>query len=233
MSVRELLPKIEDALSRGEDVDDVVTMIQLLADARARAKHTFVEEELSWAAKIICIILDPVKPPAYQRIATQARLEFAGIATHERLRHLFVERLERVAMIGDLRAVVAHGRFLSAISGRRSSTMARTPAVVDRVASVYDIDADKLLRLYESMRTVLRRRLELRLPDAERLLQAVFTRCAEEGQHILNPHGWLLDTTFELGEQLRSQPIVTAQPRLEDLLRDREDDDRALGLDAE
>jgi hypothetical protein len=231
MSARELLPQVEDALSRGEDADDVIAMIQLLANARARARNTFPEEELNWAAKIICIIFDPLKPPSYQRRATQARLEFAGIATDARLRQLFAARLERVALIADLNAVIVHGRFLSPSS--RPSRIVRIPAVVDRVASAYGIDAEKLLRLYESMKTVLRRRLELRPPDAERLLRAVFARCAEERQHIVNPHGWLLDTTFALGEQARFQPIAKAEPRLEDLLRDQDEDEQALGLDAE
>jgi hypothetical protein len=235
MTARELFAQVEGALARGEDADDVVAMIQLLADSRARARRTSPEEELNWAAKIICIIFDPLKPPSYQRTATEARLAFTGIAGDERLRRLFAGRIERVAMVGDLHAVIAHGRFLlpTGTETTRSSTIARTRLVVDGVASAYEIDAEKLVRLYESMRTVLRRRLQLRPPDIERVLQTVFARCAEEREHILNPHGWLLDTTFALGEQVRSQPIIAPESSLEDLFRDDEDDNRRLELDAE
>jgi hypothetical protein len=226
------MPRITEALTLGENAEDVATMIELLAEARADKRGTPVEEEVNNAAKIICIILDPVKPPTYRKQSVAARREFVGIANDLYVQRAFRAALEPVALRADVRTVVSFGRFVR--TSERQSRPDRARELIDNVASAYDIDAEKLHRLFQAMNRVLQRRLELRPADAQRLLRAVFARCVEERERIVNPHGWLLDTTFALGEDARTRQITAAAPTLVDLLRaENDDEEQSLGLEFE
>jgi hypothetical protein len=231
MDARDLMPDIVESLALGERADDIEVMIDLLAEARATALSTRHDDEVGIAAKIICIIFDPLKPPTYVREAKRARLRFAGIATDSRLRRAYVAGLEPAAMVGDLRTVIAMGRFVLVPPAPLS--VSKIPSIVGRVASAYDIDVEKLARLFVALYRVLQRRLELWPDDAERLLRAVFLRCLDERERIINPHGWLLETTFAVAERGRRIPSPIASPSLEDLLREEDDDERSLGLEFE
>jgi len=79
--------KIEEKKLYQESTDDILTMIEILANARKGSPGT--EDPVRFAASIICIILDFTKSPAYTKEAVDFRLTFTGISHSRELQQMF------------------------------------------------------------------------------------------------------------------------------------------------
>ena len=75
-----------------EDVSDVAMMIDLLAQARA-AGETPKDGDHFFAAVLLCILLQPFKPPAYQQRTGSMRKAFRNIAGNPSLQEAFQRSL--------------------------------------------------------------------------------------------------------------------------------------------
>jgi len=69
---------IEEKKLYQESTEDILTMIEILANARKASPGT--EDPVRFAASIICIILDFTKSPTYRKEAVDFRLTFTGIS---------------------------------------------------------------------------------------------------------------------------------------------------------
>jgi hypothetical protein len=73
------LERIRARLSPGEDELDVVEMIDLLSQRRAKfGRHSPAESD-AFAATILCILARPVKSEGYEREMREIRRAFSGI----------------------------------------------------------------------------------------------------------------------------------------------------------
>lgn len=90
MSRRRFWNEIITNLQPGENPQDVAAMIDILAAERRNAVGPREgEDEVSFAAAIICIILKPFKPPDYVQKMAQMRTSFRGISASGRLQSSF------------------------------------------------------------------------------------------------------------------------------------------------
>jgi hypothetical protein len=90
MSRNRFWSEILASLQQGESPDDVAEMIDILAVERRRAAGpTEGEDEVSFAAGIVCVLLKWIKPQEYQRKMSRMRYRFDGIARDPRLQTLF------------------------------------------------------------------------------------------------------------------------------------------------
>ena len=105
-----------------EDPADVETMIAILAEERAKvvgfspvkAAHTF-------AAAILCLILDPVKSEAYVRGVEEFRRSFRGIAMSTSIQQVFR---------GALRPELLHAEDAAAAIRMGHHQLLRVPALL-------------------------------------------------------------------------------------------------------
>jgi|SRR5579864_50458 len=83
--------EITRTLQEGERLEDVATMIDTLAASRSghhpRANNYF------FAATILCVILRPIKLPAYRAGIQQLRLAFQGLAGDPELQEGFANTI--------------------------------------------------------------------------------------------------------------------------------------------
>jgi hypothetical protein len=92
------LSDIRNSIGPGEHEEDVVAMIDILADARAFNRRP-EENDFRFAATIWCVIQRPLKPPQFQSAIIQIRRSYIGIATNvdlqTRLTRSFTQTLLR------------------------------------------------------------------------------------------------------------------------------------------
>lgn len=83
------LSKIRDKFKK-EYSEDIVTMIDILANERAEITHAPVsDDDFDFAAGIICVLLDPIKPDEYKGKIQAIRLSLRGISESRRLQVTF------------------------------------------------------------------------------------------------------------------------------------------------
>ena len=81
---------IRSNLLHAEREEDLSTLVELLADARAEARgRPRQAKDEQFAGTILCPIFDPVKVEAYQESINELRRKFAGIATNGELKRIF------------------------------------------------------------------------------------------------------------------------------------------------
>jgi hypothetical protein len=102
MSGHDYLSYIKKALSQGERPEDIVTMIDIVADTRAEARDTSPERESGPAAKILCILFDPLKPPTYREDIVRVRRQFVGIADDNEMQDRFRSSQTAVVRFSEL-----------------------------------------------------------------------------------------------------------------------------------
>ena len=79
-----------------EDADDLVFMIETLAQRRANELGIELTDEVyDFAAKVICVILDPLKDDTYRQDIAVARSRFKGVATSPSMAELFSAALTK------------------------------------------------------------------------------------------------------------------------------------------
>ena len=85
-----------------ENPDDVIFMIEAIARRRADRLNTELTDEVyDFAAKVICVILDPVKSDAYQQAMSQVRETFKGIATSSSTAEAFAQAMTDELLIAS------------------------------------------------------------------------------------------------------------------------------------
>jgi len=93
MNGTKFLDEIKRGISFDENVNDVVTMINILADERAKTNNRNIkDEDYGFAASILCIIFQP-KPPKYQEDITILRKQFKGISVNANIQRRFKESM--------------------------------------------------------------------------------------------------------------------------------------------
>jgi hypothetical protein len=98
MAGSDYLPDIRRSIGPNESDDDIVSMIDILADERATFSQRPAEEnDFQFSAVIWCVLMQPIKPPAFRSAIIQIRLSFRGVATsyplQNRLRKSFTKTL--------------------------------------------------------------------------------------------------------------------------------------------
>jgi len=101
---------IRRSIGPGENAEDVVAMIDILAQARTFEQRRVDQNDFQFAAVIWCVIWQPMKPPTYRSAIVQVRRFYAGVATNfqsqARLRQSFTPRLLEAP---DERTAIAQG----------------------------------------------------------------------------------------------------------------------------
>ena len=96
MTPEDYIPLIREKYPN-EDPNDVLTMIEVLATARAEARETdLAREDLEFAGKILCVIFDPIKfkITGYANQTKSLRRAYRGIAYSVDLQNTFRESLK-------------------------------------------------------------------------------------------------------------------------------------------
>lgn len=89
MNGAKFLDDIKRKIRPEESPRDVVAMINILAEERAKANNRSVsDEDYSFGAKIICILF-PFKPAEYRKEVVALRMQFRGISSDPSLQHGF------------------------------------------------------------------------------------------------------------------------------------------------
>lgn len=97
MDGEKFLEEIKEVISLDENYNDVVTMINVLADERAKSNNRDIrDEDYNFAAGILCVIY-PMKPPKYKEDIIALRKRFKGISILTYRQKQFKE-----SMTGDL-----------------------------------------------------------------------------------------------------------------------------------
>src|SRR5687768_11629399 len=77
---------IKKNMLANEDFRDIVTLIDVVALDRARARRESPSRtHFEFAGKVWCVLFDPFKPPHFRNQATARRLGFAGVASSPHL----------------------------------------------------------------------------------------------------------------------------------------------------
>jgi hypothetical protein len=93
MNGERFLEEIEKKIGPDENYADIVTMINILANERAKANNRDIkDEDYDYAAGIICIVF-PMKPPEYKEDIEALRKNFKGISTDLNLQKEFIESM--------------------------------------------------------------------------------------------------------------------------------------------
>lgn len=94
MSGIRYLREINRRIDPGEEPRDVVVMIDIMANERAKANDIAVsDQDYEFAAVMICIIFDVVKPKAYIERVTAFRQSYRDISESDFLQVRFRESL--------------------------------------------------------------------------------------------------------------------------------------------
>jgi len=83
-------------------------MIDTVADGRAEARGTNSDAEVGAAAKILCILFDPLKPPKYRQDIVEVRRQFRGIANDQFLQERFRYSLSPIVLTASVMDVFSH-----------------------------------------------------------------------------------------------------------------------------
>jgi len=98
MSGKDFRIDIVRALGSEEDPADLIRMIDVLAEERAKKRgKRLTDPDYRFAAKALCILFDPVKPGVYRAEMQRARTAFQRIASDAEVEERF-----RQAVAGDL-----------------------------------------------------------------------------------------------------------------------------------
>lgn len=102
---------INDKMLTGERIEDVVVMIDIIAYERSMFIDAWLTEKVfEFAAGIICIIFEPLKPPPFEEKVSALRQQFIGISQLRELRLSFRELLTpRLLGAQDLRQAISFG----------------------------------------------------------------------------------------------------------------------------
>jgi hypothetical protein len=104
------LSEIRRTVGPDEYPDDVVAMIDILAQARTFGRMLIEEREYQFAATVFCVILRPLKPPQYRSDIVRIRRGFIGIARDPNLQILLRDSFTSVLLrTRDERAAIALG----------------------------------------------------------------------------------------------------------------------------
>jgi len=107
MKAQNLLPSIRKAIPSDENPTDVVTMIDLLASARAAAAgRSPMEKDYRFAGKILCVSFDPVKTQAYRAELRLVRTHFRGISQDSTKAKRFTVALSNTLAVENFRKAV-------------------------------------------------------------------------------------------------------------------------------
>jgi hypothetical protein len=110
MAGADYIPQIREMITPGEREEDVVKMIDILADARTHGLRPPGWADFRFSAAIWCAVLRPFKPPAYQSGIARVRLLFRGIATDLDLKACLQRSFTRTLLqVRDERAAIARG----------------------------------------------------------------------------------------------------------------------------
>jgi hypothetical protein len=94
--IREEVRNRLKSLRSGESESDVVSLVDILAQARAQAaSRPMSSADEEYSAKILCIVFDPVKTNLHRDFVQQLRLSFRGVADSEALQNAFKESLTK------------------------------------------------------------------------------------------------------------------------------------------
>lgn len=98
MAGNDYLPQIQQSITPGERAEDLVAMIDILAEARTFHRRPVSPDDFQFAAAIWCFLMQPVKPPAYQSGVIEVRRSFIGIATSFQLQNRLQESFSRTLL---------------------------------------------------------------------------------------------------------------------------------------
>ena len=94
----DLVDKVREELYNDENDADVFALVDLFAFDRARARRESPERaHVEFSAKILCVLLDPLKPPTYKNVADERRRGFKGVATSRNSQVHFVRSIRDYA----------------------------------------------------------------------------------------------------------------------------------------
>jgi hypothetical protein len=228
MSARDLLPEIRQNARESESLNDIVLMVDTLAQLRAEERRTAADDETTAAGKIFCVIFDLFKTSAYRSYATRIRFALQGIATNPSVaRSRLIAAIPRSFIVDDpLRIFKRH-----AISSKGVDTApGQSMDLIASVAEVYSLDIDKVRRLFEATARVLQLRLQVHRANSIEVMNRVFRVALRERTRIRNPYAWILNAAVYLGARWVPPPAKIERPAtFEELVRAVDDDD----LDAE
>jgi hypothetical protein len=99
------------SLQSGESEADVVALIDILADARARAANRSVAAaDEQYAGKILCVVFDPVKTNTHRDFVHQLRHDLRGVANSEVLQNVFEQSLTQELLTDpDVKDAITRG----------------------------------------------------------------------------------------------------------------------------
>jgi hypothetical protein len=99
-------------LGSEENRDDVEAMIELYGYSRAFVRNENpTAEHFRFGAAVLCIILDPIKPPRFVQQASDFRASFSGIRNSRQQQVIFVHSISPAAHKINSPEVAVHGEF--------------------------------------------------------------------------------------------------------------------------
>jgi hypothetical protein len=113
MSGKDFRIHIVQAIGPSEKASDLIRMIDVLAEARAEARgESPTRPDYLFSAKVLCVLLDPVKPNVYRADMPKARLVFQGIASDKDVETRFRQAIAlHLVQAEDLKRAVERGPF--------------------------------------------------------------------------------------------------------------------------
>jgi hypothetical protein len=98
----DLSQQLRTRISETENEDDVIALIELLAFDRALARREQPEyTHFVFAGRMLCVILDPIKPPEFVDAATQYRKGFVGVASSRQSQLQFIRSVTPFLLVVD------------------------------------------------------------------------------------------------------------------------------------